>query len=87
MSNSLRPHGLWPARLLYLWDFPGKSSGVSCPFLLWVIPTQGLNPGLPHCRQTLYCLSHQGSPQERKEKRIEEEIRKLLCAPKEILSH
>ena len=23
--------------------------------------TQGLNPGLPHCRQTLYCLSHQGS--------------------------
>ena len=24
--------------------------------------TQGLNPGLPHCRQTLYPLSHQGSP-------------------------
>ena len=24
-------------------------------------PTQGLNPGLPHCRQTLYRLSHQGS--------------------------
>ena len=24
--------------------------------------TQGSNPGLPHCRQTLYCLSHQGSP-------------------------
>ena len=24
--------------------------------------TQGLNPGLPHCRQTLYHLSHQGSP-------------------------
>ena len=24
-------------------------------------PTQGLNPGLPHCRQTLYHLSHQGS--------------------------
>ena len=22
--------------------------------------TQGLNPGLPHCRQTLYHLSHQG---------------------------
>ena len=26
-----------------------------------IFPTQGLNPGLPHCRQTLYCLSHQGS--------------------------
>ena len=24
-------------------------------------PTEGLNPGLPHCRQALYCLSHQGS--------------------------
>ena len=27
-----------------------------------IFPTQGLNLGLPHCRQTLYCLSHQGSP-------------------------
>ena len=24
--------------------------------------TQESNPGLPHCRQILYCLSHQGSP-------------------------
>ena len=29
--------------------------------LLEIFPTQGLNPGLPHCRQTLYRLSHQGS--------------------------
>ena len=28
-----------------------------------IFPTQGLNPGLPHCRQKLYPLSHQGSPQ------------------------
>ena len=27
-----------------------------------IFPTQGLNPGLLHCRQILYCLSHQGSP-------------------------
>ena len=27
-----------------------------------IFPTQGSNPGLPHCRQLLYCLSHQGSP-------------------------
>ena len=26
-----------------------------------IFPTQGSNPGLPHCRQTLYLLSHQGS--------------------------
>ena len=25
-------------------------------------PDPGIEPGLPHCRQTLYCLSHQGSP-------------------------
>ena len=31
-------------------------------FLQEIFPTQGLNPGLPHCRQTLYHLSHQGSP-------------------------
>ena len=43
--------------------FPGKSTGVGCHFLLQgIFPTQGLNPGLPHCRQMLYHLSHQGSP-------------------------
>ena len=48
--------------LLCPWDFPGKSTGVGCQFLLQrIFLTQGLNPGLPHCRQTLYHLSHQGS--------------------------
>ena len=27
-----------------------------------IFPIQGLNPGLWHCRQILYCLSHQGNP-------------------------
>ena len=32
----------------------GKSTGVGCHFLLQgIFSTQGLNPGLPHCRQTL----------------------------------
>ena len=44
-------------------DSPGKNTEVGCHFLLQgIFPTQGLNPGLPHCRQMLYCLSHQGSP-------------------------
>ena len=30
----LRPHGQQPARLLCLWDFPGKNTGVGCHFLL-----------------------------------------------------
>ena len=43
--------------------FSRQSAGVDCHFLLQgIFPTQELNPGLPHCRQTLYHLSHQGSP-------------------------
>ena len=34
MSNSSQPHGLQPTRLLRLWDFPGKSTGVGCHCLL-----------------------------------------------------
>ena len=41
---------------------PGKNTGVGCHALLQgIFPTQGLNPGLPHCRRILYRLSHQGS--------------------------
>ena len=48
---------------------PGSSvHGILCTgvdshsLLQGIFPTQGLNLGLPHCRQVLYCLSHQGSP-------------------------
>ena len=34
VSNSLRPHGLYPTRLLCSWDFPGKNTGVGCHFFL-----------------------------------------------------
>ena len=34
MSDSSRPHGLQPSRLLCPWDFPGKSTGVGCHRLL-----------------------------------------------------
>ena len=62
VSKSLQPHGLYATRLLCPWNFPGKSTGVGCHFLLQdIFPTQGLNPGLPHCRQTFYHLSHQRS--------------------------
>ena len=63
VSDSQRPHGLQSTRLLRPWDFPGKNTGVGCHFLLQgIFPTQGWNPGLPHCRQRLYRLSQQGSP-------------------------
>ena len=34
MSNSVRPHGLQPTRLLRPWDSPGKNTGTGCHFLL-----------------------------------------------------
>ena len=44
-------------------DSPGKNTRVGCQALLQAtFPTQGSNPGLPHCKQILYHLSHQGSP-------------------------
>ena len=44
-------------------DSLGQNTGMGCHALLQGIsPTQGSNPDLPHCRQFLYCLSHQGSP-------------------------
>ena len=44
-------------------DSTGQNTGVGCHDLLQgIFPTQGLKAGLPHCRQILYSLSHQGSP-------------------------
>ena len=37
-------------------------SGYQYPLLQGIFPTQGSNPGLSHCREILYQLSHQGSP-------------------------
>ena len=55
-------HRRQPTRLPRPWEYPGKNTGVGCHFLLQgSFLTQELNPGLPHCRQMLYPLSHQGS--------------------------
>ena len=44
-------------------DSPAKNTGVGCHALLQgIFPTQGSNPGLPHCRQIPYHLSPQGYP-------------------------
>ena len=45
------------------WNSLGQNTGVDSPSLLQgIFPTQGLNPGLLHCRKILYQLSHEGSP-------------------------
>ena len=79
VSDSLQPRGLWPTRLLHPWDSPGKRAGVACHFLLQgIFPTQGLNPGLLHCRQMLYPLSHQGSQVFLKEVSPEYSLERLM---------
>ena len=53
VSDPLRPHGLYSA-----WNSLGQNTGMgSLSLLQWIFPTQGSNPGLPHCRQILYQLS------------------------------
>ena len=61
VSDCLRPHELQPARLLRPWNSPGKNIGVGDHSLLQaIVPNQGSNPVLLHCRQILYHLCHQG---------------------------
>ena len=44
-------------------EFSDKNTGMCCHSLhQGISPTQGLNLGFLHCRQILYCTSHQGSP-------------------------
>ena len=51
------------ARQTLLSGFYRQAYWSGCHFFLQgIFPTQGSNPGLLHCRQTLYYLSHQGSP-------------------------
>ena len=57
-SDSLQPQRRYSAR-----NSPGQNTGVgSLSLLQGIFPAQGSNPGLPHCRQILYQLSHKGSP-------------------------
>ena len=45
------------------WSSPGQNTGVgNLSLLQGIFPTQGSNPGLPHCRRIVYQLSHKGSP-------------------------
>ena len=57
VSHSLGPHGLYSP-----WNSPGQNTGVgSLSLPQGIFPTQGVNPGLPHCRRILYPLSHRAS--------------------------
>ena len=58
-SDFLQLHGLYSS-----WNSPGQNTRMGSHFLLQgIFPTEGTNPGLLHCRQILYHLSHQGNLQ------------------------
>ena len=58
VSYSFRPHGLYSP-----WNSPSQKTRVgSLSLLQGIFPSQGSNPGFPHCRWILYQLSHKGSP-------------------------
>ena len=70
-GNEVAQSCLIVTRLLCPWDFPGKSTGVGCHFLLQsIFPTQGLNPGLPHCKQTLLPSEPPGESLEAFQRRV-----------------
>ena len=66
VSDSFGPYGLQSTRLICLWDFPGKNTGVVCHFPLQeIFPTQGLNPHLLrplHRQADSLSLCHLGNP-------------------------
>ena len=58
VSDCLRPHGLYSP-----WNSPGQNTGVdSLSLLQGIFPTQGWNPGLPHCRQIFLPAEPQWKP-------------------------
>ena len=51
-SCSVVSNSLWPNGLYSPWNSPGQNTGGgSLSLLQGIFPTQGLNPGLLHCRQ------------------------------------
>ena len=69
-------------------DSLDKNTGVSChAHLQGIFPTQGLNLGLPHCRQTLYRLSHQGSQKKWGKRKFEWHKHRTCSAEPTVSEH
>ena len=71
-------HGIVQARILERWPFPSLGD----------LPNPGKNPGLPHCRQILYLLSHQRSPSlvKKKKKKLPQRVSVLTISPQVTLT-
>ena len=90
VSDSLRHHGMQPARLLCPWDFPGKNIGVGCHFLLQgIFSTHGSNLHLLHW-EAVFTMESPGKPQVGLRNNLvlkeREDLLPLLCRPADVLS-
>ena len=84
----LRPHRPQPTRFLCPWNSPGKNTGMGSHSLLQgIFLTQGLNLGLLHFRQILYCLRQQGSAEivSRVIKMINQDLMSIIIDPSELI--
>ena len=82
VSDSLWPHGLYNP-----WNSPGQNTGVGSHSLLQgIVPTQGSNPGLLHCRKILYYLGHKESQQKhgRSSQMVVQSWGKVLVPPQRV---
>ena len=62
-GRSVMSDSLWPRGLYSPWNSPGQNTEwVALPFSRGSSQPRDPNPGLLHCRQILYQLSHEGSP-------------------------
>ena len=78
------PRGLWPTRLLCLWDSPGRNTGVGCHFLLQgIFLTQGSNPPLLYWQADSLVLSYQESSEV--ENRLKQEIKYFISTKQKTL--
>ena len=88
MSDSLRPHGLWPTKLLCPQDSPGKNTGVGCHAVLQgIFLTQGLNLSLLrllHWQVDSLPLVLLGKPQNRVAAAKSLQLCPTLCDPIDI---
>ena len=58
VSDSLQPHGQYPARHLCPWNSPGKNTGVGCHSLTpGDLPNPGIKPALRERRPALKVVS------------------------------
>ena len=66
VSDSSRPHGLQPTRLLHSWDFPGKSTGMGCHCLLHISNlemVECIKKGVPRLyANTTHCILRTWAP-------------------------